>query len=260
MGAFGYLADAGYLSLLPTVAWVAIGAGVAYGGIFLFYLARAPFKQRNEARARLKTLEAERIPQVEVRPTSDRRDFPYEHEHLMWAEIEVKNTSSNKTLENVSVQIVNLQNVMHKQGGSDKDFLIVDGFPSWRVAGICWSERFASPPQLRQSLDPGQTKIALIAFCDDSNGGTAVFNTLNNPKPRLVMVGAKIQVIITSHDSSMWEGEFYIECHPNYLGGSNRTSSLYYGMNGLPIVTLSTSQIHIIKIIRLNQPPNDMSL
>ena len=54
MGVFGYLAESGYLApLLPTVAWVSIGAAIAYGCIFLFNLFRAPYKQRNEALALL---------------------------------------------------------------------------------------------------------------------------------------------------------------------------------------------------------------
>ena len=53
MGVFGYLAESGYLPLLHTVAWVSIGAVIAYGCIFLFNLWRAPYRQRNEARGLL---------------------------------------------------------------------------------------------------------------------------------------------------------------------------------------------------------------
>ncbi len=51
MGAFGYLADVGYLipNWHPAI-WTAIGAGIGYLGIFALNLIRAPYRQRDEAR------------------------------------------------------------------------------------------------------------------------------------------------------------------------------------------------------------------
>ena len=105
MGLFGGLADASILPILPTLAWVAIGAVVAFGAIFLFNLARAPYKQRNKARERVEILEKERIPYLELKSVSGNPHNEYENAPTAWAELQVRNTSPIMPLTNVSVQI-----------------------------------------------------------------------------------------------------------------------------------------------------------
>lgn len=218
MGGFSYLSEMGYLPLFHTAVWTAIGAVVAFGFVFLFNLVYAPFKQRNEARIRVQRLEEERIPVMMTSPNFGHREGYRQHGHLMWAELEVCNTNTDKTLEDVGVQVAGLEYVMPKQDAPAGHYVIVKSFPKWNRTGIYWSESTVSPVQLRQPLNPGEVKTALIAFQDNPNGGTAIFNTPMQPKP-WIEGGAKIKVQVTGCGTAMWEGDFYIECHPNYFKG-----------------------------------------
>lgn len=218
MGGFSSLSEMGHLPLLPTAVWTAIGAVVALGCILLFNLVRAPYKQRNEARIQAERLQEERIPRITVSSNFGRREEYWQYGHLMWAALEVCNTSTERTLEDVGVQIAELEYVVPKQDAPAGHCVVMKSFPRWNRTGIYWAESTVSPVQLRQPLNPGETKTALVAFQDNPNGGTAIFNTPVQPRPWIVG-GARIKAQITGCGTTMWEGDFYIECHPNYFKG-----------------------------------------
>lgn len=167
---------------------------------------------------RVQLLEDERIPCIEAKPIAGRREWDWEHEHLMWAELEVTNTSSSQPLNDVGVRIAKCISVQPKQDAPDQ-YVLID-FPSWNPVSVYWSERNAPKSQLRTSLSPSETKTALVAFQDNSNGVTSVFNAPTHP---LRIGGAKIEIEISSLNSALWKGSFYIECTPHWLRGPQAT-------------------------------------
>lgn len=204
-------------TVLPMVTFAG-GMLAMLGGLFLLSLVLAPYKQRNEARKRVRALEQERIPRFAVKPYGDRRQRDWQHKHLMYAELQVTNTSPGLTLNDVELRIVSCLYVQGKQD-EPNNYVLVD-LHDWNSTSIYWSERDAPPSQLRLSISPGATKTALVAFQDNSNGLQSIFNA---PTPAIIVGGAKIEIEISSPDSALWKGEFYIQCHPNYLGGAKAT-------------------------------------
>lgn len=222
------------------LVWGEIDVFIAYGlaGIggvalivFLFQLAFAPSRMAKdivskyegkinvlntevmEVRARVQVLEQERIPMLACRATSGRKLHDKDHEHLMWAELEVQNTSSSVTLHDVQVRIATKVCVQEKQDEAGK-FIAFDAGDFSPIL-VCWSTRNALPKQLGLDIPPDTTRVALIGFCDNDSGSTTILNGPMQPIPWFVG-GAKIRVQVSSVDSAMWEAEFYIECHPKY--------------------------------------------
>jgi len=205
--------------------------------IFIFNLVSAPYRICKEAKDNLqseftatknkmdaelqkvnqclRTLEEERIPRFNVSARGGHRFDKWEHEHLMWAELNIKNTSRSITLEDVEVRIVNLLDVVEKQDEPGKYDLY--SLHKWNPIQIYWSERNAPAMQLKRDIPPDDTKIALIAFSDNSNGPPAVINTPTTSKPLLFSLGHKIDVEVSSPNSAIWKGEFYIQCHGKYV-------------------------------------------
>lgn len=209
MGLFGGLADASILPILPTPAWVAIGAGVAFGAIFLFNLARAPYKQRNDARERVETLEKERIPYLELKPVSGNPHNEYENAPTAWAELQVRNTSHIKPLTNVRVQITRCVYALEKQEQRGSYFLHDNR--GWLPTNVYWSERNTQPNTLHTTINPGDTGIALIAHHPKGSVSLGIFNT----RARSTFVGGQlIKVFVSSTESAPIIGEYYIEYHP----------------------------------------------
>lgn len=204
-------------------AWYWGLAIVGFGMICAWIVAtvRAPIFQRDEARVRLRELEEERIPRITASPFAGRRQWDWQHEHLMWAELQVANTSPSLTLNDVEVRVVSRVHVLEKQDAQG-NYMLYDP-QDWNSVNVYWSERNAPPDQLRLTIPPNTTRIALIAFSDDSNGPPAVFNAPIHKRPLLFSGGAKIEVEVSSTNSTPWRGAFYIECHPNYLGGARAT-------------------------------------
>lgn len=162
--------------------------------------------------------EKEKIPSVVVKPNSGRRQWEYENPHLMWAELYITNTSPTLPLKNVEVQIATQLDIVDiREGGRGapvKHHLYDRG--TWSPVSVLWSGLDVSPPRTVIDISPGATKISLVAFQDDSNGIWTIYNAPISPKPRNLN-GAKIKVVINSSNSALWEGEFYIECHGNYV-------------------------------------------
>lgn len=182
--------------------------GIVFLITFLFHLVRAPVYIK---------WEDEKRPRITVSPHSGRRQEDWQHQHLMWAELEVENTSISLPLKDVEVKVAEVIDILPKQDVPNEYFL----YPVQQLSpmGICWSERFASPNQLSLTIPPSSAKSALVAFSGDSNGGKIVFNAHTSPKP-LQIDGARIQIEVSSPDCAPWQGSFYIQCHPNYTNGT----------------------------------------
>jgi hypothetical protein len=153
---------------------------------------------------------------IEVKPVTGKRTSDWEKtERLMWAELAVTNTSSQE-LENVQVNITECLTLQKKQDSKNKKDFVMWDFLKLGPFCVYWSERQAQPNQMNLAIPSGATRSTLIAFQDNSNGGSFNFNTMNH---NWVVGGVKIAVEISSHESVLWRGDFYIECHPNYFGG-----------------------------------------
>lgn len=167
---------------------------------------------------RLKILD-ERHPlyqSIAVKPITGKKEANYERtEHTMWAELQVTNTGANE-LKDVQVNVTKCLTLQGKQ-----DSVNPNDFAMWNQLGIkpfCvyWSERQAKPKQMNLVIPSGATRSALVAFQDNTNGGQFNFNSLNH---EWIVGGVKIDIEISSYEAVLWNGDFYIECHPNYLEG-----------------------------------------
>lgn len=153
---------------------------------------------------------------VAVKPITGKREADYEKtEHTMWAELQVTNTGASE-LKDVQVNITECLTLQAKQhSASQNDFAI------WNHLGtkpfcVYWSERQTKPKQINLVIPSAATRSALVAFQDNPNGGQFNFNSLNR---EWIVGGVKMSLEISSHEAVLWNGDFYIECHPNYLGG-----------------------------------------
>lgn len=153
---------------------------------------------------------------VAVKPITGKREADYERtENTMWADLQVTNIGANE-LKDVQVNITKCLVLQAKPNSqTNNDFFMFD-FLKLKPFCVYWSERQSQPKQMNLVIPKGATRSALIAFQDNSNGGNFNFNSLNH---ECVVGGVKIDVEISSHEAVLWNGDFYIECHPNYLGG-----------------------------------------
>jgi len=167
---------------------------------------------------RLKILD-ERHPlyqSIAVKPITGKREADYERtEHTMWAELQVTNTST-KELTDVEVNITECLTLQEKQDSANQNNFVMWNHQKLKPFCVYWSERQAQSKQMSLVIPRGATRSALVAFQDNSNGGQFNFNSLNH---EWIVGGVKIDVEISSHEAVLWNGDFYIECHPNYLGG-----------------------------------------
>lgn len=153
---------------------------------------------------------------IAVKPSTGKREADYERtEHTMWAELQVTNFGVNE-IKDTQVNITKCLTLQVKQ-----DSVNGNDFAMWNQLGIkpfCvyWSERQAKPKQMNLVIPSGATRSALVAFQDNKNGGQFNFNSLNH---EWIVGEVKIDVEISSHEAVLWNGDFYIECRPNYLGG-----------------------------------------
>jgi len=207
--------DAGICGVVGGVFTWYWGVGLFFFAMFCVWIvatASAPIKQRNEARLQARKLEQERVPHISVEPYGGRRTWEWEHEHLMWAELHVTNTSPSLVLNDVAVRIVGCLDIAEETPGNYVLFEV----HRWNPTSVYWSIREASSDQLKLPIPPNTKRAALVAFSDDSNGPPAVFNAPTHDRP-LLFGGARIEIEVSSPDSAPWKGLFYIQCHPNYV-------------------------------------------
>jgi hypothetical protein len=223
-----FFAPQGWKDAMANLVWV-----IPFATWILFILLVIPYrlaskyrKQGTETEEKLNTeiqsitrrihdLEDERIPRIKVITRSGRRSDNWEHEHLMWAELEVVNTSTNLTLKDVEVRIVNLLDLVEKQ--DEQGEYILFNLYKWNPIQVYWSERNAPKAQLKQDIPPNDSRIVLIAYSDNSNGPPAVVNTPTSAKPLVFSGKHKIDIEVSSYNSATWRGEFYIECYGKYI-------------------------------------------
>jgi len=180
--------------------------GIVFSFTFIFHLIRAPIYLR---------WEEERKPKISVIIHHGKRQYDWQHQHLMWAEIEVKNDSIAQPLKDVEIKVTELKDVLRPNGNQYQLYEVNPLSPM----GICWSERVSPPRQLKIDIAPGSSKEALLASCDDSNGLWSVFNVPIANKPRH-LGGARLKLVISSLNSNIWCGYYFLECHPNYAGAT----------------------------------------
>lgn len=206
----------GWLSNIvpPFFSWIPVVV------LFIFLLPVAPYKLWRKEKIHVARLEAERVPKFVVTPLGDRQQWEHQTtEHLMWAELRVRNTSPSQSLHNVGVR-VRAYTITQERHNISGTYILIDGLADFKPAQVYWSRRDADPQQLTIDIPPGSERTSLIAFSDDSNGPPGI---LNAPVRQRVSLGGKLEVEVTSLDSAAWRGAFYIECHPHYCRGSSAT-------------------------------------
>ena len=124
--------------------------------------------------------------------------------------------SGLKELKDVQINITRCLTLQKVQDSLNQNDFVVFDFLKLPAFCVYWSERQSQPKQMSLGIPSAATRPALIAFQDNPNGGTFNFNTSNHS---WVVGGVKIHVEVLSYESVLWKGEFYLECHPNYLGG-----------------------------------------
>lgn len=210
LGAFIHYIRYGLDALLEEVAtaisFSLIPIGAFLVGLYVFHLIRAPVYIR---------WEKEKEPAIAISPCEDRKQYNWERtEYLMWVGLKVTNKSPLQELKDVEVNIVTLLEVQESQS-SPNDYVLFES-SVWNPTAVYWSERNAFPQQMSLSIPRNATRIAPVAFWDNPNGGEFVFNSILR---EWKTGGVKIEVEVSSSNSASLKRAFYIECHPNYLGG-----------------------------------------
>ena len=156
------------LSLIPTV--------ILFVTLFPF----APYNLWKIQHARIRELEAERVPKLAVTPKGDRRHREHQGtEHLMWAELKIRNTSLSQSLHNVEVRVTSYTITQERQGRPGV-YGFVYGVSEIQSSLVYWALRDAGQRRLAIDIPPGSERTSLIAFSDDPNGPPGF---LNAPRP-----------------------------------------------------------------------------
>lgn len=189
--------------------WVPQPAALLWTFLALLIIAFAPYRVWEKAQTRVDELEEEQVPRVSLTPRAGRASHG-SHPHLMWAELDVTNLSPTLSLPDVEVRITDLKSETQLEYGDRV------GYPEWNALQVTWSPTNAVPDQFRLTIPPGETRSALIAYSDDSNGPPAVFAS-PHAGARLLRSGPnRMEVSVSSPNAARCRGVFYIECHPNY--------------------------------------------
>jgi hypothetical protein len=198
-------------------AYAVIGVGVGFGGgfviVYMLMLIKAPFKQRNEARAKVIGLEKEKEPCIEVHPLPCKGGFYELGGQGASAVLKVRNSSCGVDLENVSVQILELAQVTEVQDGQGIGtgrYEVYKPYPRWSPANVYWAESNAPPNQFEIPIPRGATRVALIAFHPAKARALGFLNTPTKP----VMLECRIVIEVSSPSMSTWQGSYYIAYHP----------------------------------------------
>lgn len=201
-------------AVLSVLAFLALGAVV-----YMAFFAIAPYRLRREALARVDALELERTRRFAATPRAGRRNHNIEHQHLMWAELDVTNLSPTLHLRDVEVRIRDLVDELEWDENGER---IRNLSPVWHPIQSIWSIASAGRPnQNKIAIPPGETRTALIAYSDDSNGPPAVLSAPDGVFRGLMSGPHRIYLSISSPDSAGLDCDFYIECHPNYAVRGN---------------------------------------
>lgn len=206
----------------PQQAWFAAGVAITAGlllglATFFIYLAKAPYRQRNEVRREIEGIEAKRHTPL-ILSVRTGRDDHHRHPHLMWAELDVYN-SSDVAIHGVEVRIEDLRDDQELDKNTGEPIKRVQ---DWSPFHVVWSPRNAPLNQSQLIIPAGETRTTLIAYSDDSNGPPALFAVVNEGpgnRRRLSSGMHRIEVRVSNPDTEPCVESFYLECHPNYLGG-----------------------------------------
>lgn len=185
------------------------GLLILFASVYVVEFLWAPYKQRDEARKEVAELKGERLSCFEVRSLTGKSTRYEKSDYSAWAELEIKNSNPNVSLENVNVQIVELVHVFEKQDERGSYFLH-EPFPGWNPSSVYWSERNASTRQFSMQIPPVATRYAMVAFHTQYGGGLGVLNTPNYPP----MLESKMVIEVSSPNSRTYRGEYYIQYHP----------------------------------------------
>lgn len=132
--------------------------------------------------------------------------------HLMWAELEVYNTSSISILEDVRVRIVDSEHIAQSQEDPKLFKNLGHILDDWSPITLRWSQS----EYVTAHIPGGASRTVLVAFSDNTNGPPAVFNDVDRTRCSLEL---KITVEISSPSSSTLHNSYFVSCHGNELNG-----------------------------------------
>ena len=195
--------------------------GIVISGLVFVWIwatVRAPYRQRDEARAQVATvldengrLTEERIPKISAEACTGVNTSGI-GAHLMWAELKVENTSPTQPLNGTQVRVVTCEHISPPLDGTDEYKNLGAYMWDWSPITLRWSQSDSDA----KDIPGGTSRDVLVAFSDNSNGPPAVFNDVAHTHCPLEL---KILVEISSSSSAAWRGSYFIRCHPNYAGG-----------------------------------------
>lgn len=202
----------------PPLPWWNVGLAVGGALLFLVVSFLAFHRVREERDAALESQKGQS--RLAVKPVSGRRQSASGNLHLMWAGLEVTNTDPTMALRNVEVQITACHEVLciREQEKQEFTYHLCGQQEDWTRVNACWSESEVTPRSTKVDIPQRATRTAIIAFQDNPNGGTVIYNGPMSNKP--TSAEAKIEVEVSSPDSILWKKSYYIQCHPNYVDGT----------------------------------------
>ena len=132
--------------------------------------------------------------------------------HLMWAELEVKNTSRPRPLTKAQARIVRCESLAPDQDNPDEFKNLGHALWDWSPITLTWAQSDSESV----NIPGGASRTVLIAFSDISSGPPAVFNDNSRTQCSDEL---KITVEISSPDTATWHASYYIQCQPKMVRG-----------------------------------------
>ena len=134
--------------------------------------------------------------------------------HLMWAELEVENTSPTQPLMSTQVRVVTCEHIAPPSDNTEVFKNLGNYMWDWSPITLLWTQSDSDA----MDIPGGVSRTVLVAFSDNPNGPPAVFNDSVRTHCPLEL---KIMVEISSPSSAALHGSYFIQCHPNYTDGTS---------------------------------------
>ena len=164
--------------------------------------------QIGQLEGRIGILEDEHTTKFAAAPKVGQGRNAAEHQHRIWAALDVTNLSTRPSghMRDVEIRI--------KDVVSELEW-IANGHGDQQAFQSIWSTANSKPNQQKIAIPPGQTRTAIIAYSDDENGLSVQFSRPADDVIRPLPSGPhRVSLSISSPDSAGLDCDFYIECHP----------------------------------------------
>jgi hypothetical protein len=144
-----------------------------------------------------------------------RKHGPRTSIHMMWAELEVTNTTS-RLLRDVEVRITQMKRAFVLENPAQHQPIYEQLFEPVRPAHLLWSERNALPNQHVMTIPAGVSRTLSVAYCDSETNVSAylaIVNQTDSHRQHVFVDGAYVAIEVTSPDAPPLSAQYFLKCY-----------------------------------------------